>query len=147
MPPLLPHLLFSCYSQGSGEALEFSCYSQGFGIFMAFPNFPHLMLWHPVLMVFCCFPYSYTFWFFFCLHYDLIRIYQILPYSETSDCKSYLIKMLIVYLKSVCWEKQWTDSSKSLSMDCGQVCKPETTVRWHWGRYVLLYNLVCTQSL
>lgn len=54
----------------------------------------------------CCFPYSSPFWFFFCLHYGLIRIYQILPYSETSDCKFYLIKVLIVYVKSVWWERQ-----------------------------------------
>lgn len=75
------------------------------------------LTWYWGIPSWYCFPHSNPFWFFFCLHYDLIRIYQILPYSETSDCKFYLIKMLIVYLKSVCWEKQWLDSWKSLS--CG----------------------------
>lgn len=113
--------------------------------FKAFFQLP--FTWSFGILSWCCFPYSYPFWFSFCLHYDLIRIYQILPYSETSDCRFYLIKVLIVYNKSVCWAKQWVDSSKSLSMDLGSVCKPETMLRLLWGRRVFLYSLACTQDL
>lgn len=92
-----------------------------FGIFKAFFQLP--FTWYFGILSWCCFPYSHSFWFSFCLHYGLIRIYQILPYSETSDCEFYLIKVLIVYIKSVCWAKQWVDRSKSLSGGLGSVCK------------------------